>query len=144
MYLGDIFQSPNNLTHHQLPLTQIARRSQPNGTLAFSVGFFTMAARDLNKAINASTSKIIPPYLLHRPDEVNSRAGLYSERIKGALEALTPPDIDLPSGVLSLQIHQLENLEIPNVHGALGSHQRTKSSRQRSQASPSTYCQLVS
>lgn len=136
--LAALFQSPNVLQRRELPLAQVNRQPRPQGKLSFSIGFFALAARGAEKITKASTtSESLPPFLRNHPRHI-SRAGLYSERIKNALESLTPPDPDLPSGILSIQIHQLEKLEIPSVRGTIGS-----SSHKGDHVPPSTYCQLV-
>lgn len=135
--LSELFQSPNTLQRQQRPLAQVHRRPKPHGQLNFSAGFFAIAVRDLHKAMRTSGNAAkLPPPLLGRPGDALSRAGLFSDRIKGALESMTPPDPELPSGILSIQIHQLENLEIPTARGVFAK-------RKHKHSPPSTYCQLV-
>lgn len=138
MSLAGLFKSPNVLQHRELPLAKVHRRPLPQGKLSLSIGFFSLAARDLEKAMKASkldNPDSLPPFLRHLP---LSRAGLYSERIKRTLESLAPPDVELPSGILSIQIHQLEKLEIPHVRGAIN-----KGSHKADHLPPSSNCQLV-
>lgn len=136
--LAGLFKSPNVLQHRELPLAKVHRRPLPQGKLSASIGFFSLAARDLEKAMKASNSEHLPPFLRSHPSQAISRAGLYSERIKSTLESLAPPDPELSSGILSIQIHQLEKLEIPHVRGAIN-----KGSHKADHLPPSTDCQLV-
>ncbi|KAF7976893.1 hypothetical protein HWV62_5444 [Athelia sp. TMB] len=136
--LAGLFKSPNVLQHREQPLAKVHRRPLPQGKLSASIGFFSLAARDLEKAMKTSNSEHLPPFLRSHPSQANSRSGLYSERIKSTLESLAPPDPELSSGILSIQIHQLEKLEIPHVRGAIN-----KGSQKVDHLPPSTDCQLV-
>lgn len=134
--LDDLFHAPHTMSRHEQPFQQINRRPRPRGKLSFSIGFFALARRDLDKAIKAASEAGDLPSFLNNRHGTASRASLYSERIKGALDSLIPPDPELPSGILSIQLHSLDNVEIPEIRGVV-------SSRKRDRIPPSTYCQLV-
>ena len=61
----------------------------------------------------------------------------------------TPPDPNLPSGILKVVVHQINNLERQNLFGASGSAREGQAGQDTDEPSeqgsnlPSGYCELI-
>ncbi|KEI42441.1 uncharacterized protein L969DRAFT_14642 [Mixia osmundae IAM 14324] len=111
------------------------------GTLTFSIGYFTKTPYDKRFMVI---------------DEKKQKEIKAAEEKSGKKEPEIQPDIfncgpdpDRPSGILSLTVHQINNLERQNLKGASGSDREGKSGQDTADASqlegniPSPYVEFV-
>jgi hypothetical protein len=138
---------PNKVHERKDKLMGFEDADEMSGTLSWSVAYYDKAK--LNPDL-----KMAPGIDHNLPKELQDRDELKVETmaIDSAEEAdvtRTPPDPKFPSGVLSIIVHQINNLERQNLKGASGSEregqagQDTDAPEEEEDNIPSSYCEFV-
>lgn len=123
-----------------------ARLDDMKGKLSWSVAFYDKAP--FNERLNRQVNHELPAEIRNRPelqDKSSSKADTKSES-----DALNiPPDPSYPAGILSIIVHQINNLENRNLKGTSGGNreghtgQDTKEADEKTDKIPSAYCEIV-
>ncbi|EKM56362.1 uncharacterized protein PHACADRAFT_172085 [Phanerochaete carnosa HHB-10118-sp] len=115
------------------------------GTLHWEIGYFEKVP--LNKALKNEESPNVPAVAKEKHEQVQEKPTVAdSQEEADALR--TPPDPNIPSGILSVTIHQINNLERQDIKGASGSRegqagQDTSEPEEESENLPSSYCEII-
>lgn len=149
--LSEFSDQPHQMIHREDALSPLNKARACSGTLAWSAGYFGVChihqePKD-SKGLKSKRSKEEMADRHHtllerheRQANTHSRAGLYSDRIREMLEAKTPPHPSQMTGLLIFQIHQLANLELPSLRGAVAKGAKSpKSPTSEERILPSTY-----
>ncbi|KAI9849199.1 MAG: hypothetical protein M1838_000219 [Thelocarpon superellum] len=115
--LQKMIQHPSKMYPHVSKLRGLEADSSMPGELHWEVGFFGKpkfrpALRSHGKDTN------LPDSLKDKP-ELQDKKGSLDTAEEDAV-AHTPPDPLWPSGVCSIIVHQIVNLELDNIHGSQG------------------------
>lgn len=118
-----------------------------DGKLHWSVGYFDKARlnKELKKAPGVDHD--LPKELQDRPELQVETKAVDNEEEKDVYR--TPPDPRFPAGVLSVMVHQINNLENKNLRGTTGRHREGRPGQDTSEASemddniPSAYCEII-
>jgi hypothetical protein len=99
----------NTMTPYTSKLQGFEDANDMPGTLQWSVGYYEKAA--LNQDLKKGASPNVPPAVKDDKGKAAQEAGTVADT-KDEKDALRiPPDADVPSGVLSIIVHQINNLE---------------------------------
>ncbi|GJE96327.1 C2 domain-containing protein [Phanerochaete sordida] len=115
------------------------------GTLHWEIGYFDKVP--LNKALKKEESPNVPAVAKGRSEKIQEKPTIAdSQEEADALR--TPPDPAIPSGILSVIVHQINNLERQDIKGASGSRegqagQDTAEPSQEGENLPSSYCEII-
>jgi hypothetical protein len=115
-----------------------------DGKLTWSVGYYEKAA--LNQGLKKEASPNVPKEIKDKPEA--QEAGTVADS-KDELDALRiPPDVNVPSGILSVIIHQINNLERQDIKGSTGnregqSGQDTSEPAEEGDNLPNSYCEII-
>ncbi|THV04792.1 hypothetical protein K435DRAFT_961790 [Dendrothele bispora CBS 962.96] len=155
-------QIPVKTLINELPKNQMMRREdklmgfedadQMDGTLHWSIGYFDKVPLRKELELPPETPPPPPP---KTPVEMEMRPGDKAPN-PGARDLpppppdvkRTPPDIEFPSGILSIVIHQINNLERQNLRGNTGERegqagQDTDDPSEQSDNLPSGYVEVI-
>ncbi|RPB05375.1 hypothetical protein L873DRAFT_1662648 [Choiromyces venosus 120613-1] len=148
--LQDLLLSPGRMHDQISKLSGTDSGTAMPGELYWSVGFFGKpefrpALRTTGKDIN------LPPELRDRPELQDDRGQLDSSVEDAVMH--TPPDPLYPSGVVSIIVHQVVNLEIWDLTGSYGKKSGGKeyepgmetgeTSQEEGGKLPSSYCTIA-
>lgn len=140
--LRDLVRHPNEMQSHMSDLMGFEDADQMEGQLCWSVGFYEKA--HLNKALRVQDNDDGPD------DEVDKVVKRQPSAIDSEQEALTldtPPDPELPSGILSVIVKFVAGLERRDVEKGVDDKDREGAAGQDVDASssklPCGYCELI-
>lgn len=114
------------------------------GTLHWSIGYFEKAP--LNQELKTDPNSHLPKEVKDKADETSAGTVADSKDEKDALRI--PPDPEVPSGILSVIIHQINNLERQDIKGSTGERegqagQDTSEPAEEGDNLPSSYCEII-
>ncbi|EPQ58830.1 hypothetical protein GLOTRDRAFT_54343 [Gloeophyllum trabeum ATCC 11539] len=115
------------------------------GTLHWEVGYFDKAP--LNKALKkADPQPNVPDVVKDKKQAQETPTVADTQEEADALR--TPPDPNIPSGILSVIIHQINNLERQDIKGNTGSRegqggQDTEEAAEEGENLPNGYCEII-
>ena len=145
--LHDLLKKSGDMIERKDSLLGEDEGSSMPGTLIWAIGYFDKAAFDKSRRTHGLDVNV--------PQGERGRSALQDE--KGALDSEVefdtvhiPPDPDYPSGIISIVVHQIVNLEVQNPTGSYGRHrlympgQETgESKEEESKTLPSSYCCIL-
>ncbi|KIY63684.1 hypothetical protein CYLTODRAFT_493697 [Cylindrobasidium torrendii FP15055 ss-10] len=150
-----LMENKNKMTRRKDALAGFEDADNMDGILHWSIGFFDKVPlrKDLELPPDAEHQ---PPDITKTPVEREIRPGDKAPN-PGARDLPPPPpdvqrtrpDPDFPSGVLSVVIHQINNLERQNLGGTSGKEregqagQDTDDPSEQSANLPSAYCEII-
>jgi Ca2+-dependent lipid-binding protein len=114
------------------------------GDLRWSIGYYEKSA--LNQALKKEPNANVPKEIKEEPKA--QETGTVADS-KDELDALRiPPDANCPSGILSVIIHQINNLERQDIKGTTGSRegqsgQDTTEAVEEGEHLPNSYCEII-
>jgi hypothetical protein len=144
---------PNQMFDRSDRLAGYEDATAMKGVLHWSIGFYDKVPlnRELERPLEnpppPPPKKSAPEKEIHPGDKAPNPA---AKDIPPAPDVKrTPPDLKYPSGILSVIIHQINNLERQNLKGASGSNregeagQDTDEPSEHSNNLPSGYCEII-
>ncbi|KZO96650.1 hypothetical protein CALVIDRAFT_537016 [Calocera viscosa TUFC12733] len=149
----ELIKNPNKVIHRTDPLVGFEEADKMKGTLSWSIGYFTKVP--LSKELELLPDGPVPPPAKTAP-ELEMRPG--DKAPNPAAKDLPPPEPDVQrtppnpkykSGILSVIVHQVNNLERQNLGGASGNDREGRAGQDTDEASeqegnlPSGYCEIV-
>lgn len=150
----DLMKDPNKTFHRTDSLMGFEDADSMPGTLSWSIGYFTKVP--LKKSLerpattpppspSSSSPSTAQPAQAKTPNDQSSSA-----KTEPAPDVQrTPPDPDYPSGILSIVIHHISNLECQNLKGTSGKNregqagQDTDAPTEQASNLPSAYCEII-
>ncbi|KAI5918760.1 hypothetical protein F4810DRAFT_725330 [Camillea tinctor] len=149
--LQKLIQHPGNMYQQVSKLRGVKAESSMPGELHWEVGFF--GKTQFRTALRTDGKDLGLPKELRDKKELQDEKGTLNTAEEDAV-AHTPPDPIWPSGILSVVIHQIVNLELENVKGSEGG-KRTggreyepardagEIKEEQSKKLPSSYCTIL-
>ena len=113
-----MIQHPGKMYPHVSKLAGMNEGSEMPGELHWEVGFF--GKPQFRPALRTDGKNTALPTALRDKPEFQDEKGATNTETDDAVQH-TPPDPLWPSGVVSLVVHQIVNLELDNVKGTEGS-----------------------
>jgi Ca2+-dependent lipid-binding protein len=141
----DLMLKPNQVFERTDTLAGFEDADKMQGTLSWSVAFYDKAP--FNPKLKRPVNNELPAEVRNRP-ELSEHNELATDT-QAEADALTiPPDPNYPAGIVSIIVHQINNLERQNLKGATGDRegvagQDTDAPEQEGPNLPSSYCELV-
>ncbi|KAK3989853.1 hypothetical protein QBC44DRAFT_79014 [Cladorrhinum sp. PSN332] len=145
-----LIQHPGKMFPQISKLKGVKAGSSMPGELHWEVGFF--GKTQFRKALRTDGKDPNLPAALRDKKELQDDRGALETAVEDAV-VHTPPDPLWPSGVLSVVIHQIVNLELENVKGSNGKRKGREYEPARSDAGeikeeqgkklPSAYCTIL-
>ncbi|GAA5997362.1 uncharacterized protein JCM10292_000204 [Rhodotorula paludigena] len=145
--ITDLMLKPNEMHHRTDGLMGFEDHDEMSGTITWSVAYYEKCS--LNPALKKK------PGIDHTlPKELQDHPQLKLEENKQdtpeeADVARTPPDPQYPSGILSVIVHHINNLERQNLSGAKGKNREGQAGQDTDEPSeqdgslPSAYAEIV-
>ncbi|GAA96025.1 uncharacterized protein L969DRAFT_100022 [Mixia osmundae IAM 14324] len=137
--LQELVDNPSVVSERREPIRAVRRATAFAGQMRYTVGYYPLAKvltadedRALGLELPVGSRRV--PFLDRASRESETRSGLYATRMREMLDSTIPPSPDKKTGLISVHIHQVANIETP-THKPAG-----KLSTDRTDASPSTYC----
>lgn len=143
--LADIIRHKGKATRHVLPLQSPDSKDRP-GLIEYTVGYY--AKMPPNGALSTDgTDPGIPEDLKQQPEFKEARAIALNDLEAAVL--VTPPDPEWPSGILSVQIHEIRDLAVRtegketrgNREGEKGQDEDAEV-QEEGEGLPSSYCTM--
>ncbi|KAK4055259.1 hypothetical protein OIV83_000541 [Microbotryomycetes sp. JL201] len=146
--LVDLMTKPNQVFKRTDKLMGFEDADELDGTLTWSVAYYEKAK--LNSALkkDASVDHNVPKELQELP-ELKPKAPPAADTAEEADVTRTPPDPRFPAGILSVVIHQINNLERQNLTGKTGKDREGQAGQDTDDPSeaesniPSAYCEVI-
>lgn len=150
--LQKLIQHPGKMYQQVSKLRGVKADSEMPGELHWEVGFFgktqfRAAMRTDGKDLN------LPPELRNKKELQDDKGAINTEKEDAV--AHTPPDPLWPSGILSIVVHQIVNLELENMKGSEGGKRKGgkeyeparpdagEVKEESSKSLPSAYCAIL-
>lgn len=121
--LHDLMLNPGVMHEQVSTLTGTESGTTMPGELHWEVGFF--GKPDFRPALRTSGKDVNLPDRLKDRLELQNDQGVLENPLEDAVMH-TPPDPLFPSGIVSLVVHQIVNLEIRNLTGNYGNRKNGK------------------
>lgn len=148
----ELMAQPNKMFDRHDKLAGFEDASSMKGTLHWSIGYFNKVP--LNKELerpleNPPPEKKTAPEMEMKPRDKAPNPAAKDGVPPPADVTRTPPDPRFPSGILSIVIHQINNLERANLKGASGSNREGQAGQDTDEPSeegsnlPSGYCEII-
>lgn len=115
--LQKLIQHPGNMYQQVSKLRGLKAESEMPGELHWEVGFF--GKTQFRAALRTDGKDLNLPKQLRDKTELQDDKGAIDNAEEDAVTK-TPPDPLWPSGILSIVVHQIVNLELANVKGSQG------------------------
>ncbi|KAL8811803.1 MAG: hypothetical protein Q9223_004873 [Gallowayella weberi] len=144
-----MIQHPGRMYPHVSKLRGMEADSEMPGELHWEVGFF--GKPQFRPALRTDGKDPSLPKQLKDKEEFQDEKGTLDTEEKDAV-AHTPPDPLWPSGVCSIIIHQIVNLELENIQGSEGNRKGREyepakpageNTDEESKKLPSSYCTIL-
>ncbi|KAF9883064.1 hypothetical protein FE257_004143 [Aspergillus nanangensis] len=147
--IRDMIKHPCRMYPQVSKLQGLAEGSEMPGELHWEVGFF--GKPKLRRELRTDGKKKDLPQNLKNVPEFQDDKGIISNEEEDAV-VHTPPDPLWPSGILSVVVHQIVNLQLANVKGSNGNrkgreYEPAKPYGEKSEESggdlPTSYCKII-
>ena len=106
---SELIRHKNNPTRRRSLLNSPDSEGRP-GELEYTVGFFAKMAPNSELATDGSDTSIPEDFKRENPDFREARSVALNDLEAAVL--VTPPDPDWPSGILSIQVHEVRDLKV--------------------------------
>jgi len=142
--LTELMANPNKVTSRTDALQGFEDANKMPGNLHWSIGYFEKAA--LNQGLKKDPNANAPKEIKDKAEAQSSGTVADSKDEKDALRI--PPDPEVPSGILSVIVHQINNLERQDIKGSTGERegqagQDTSEPAEEGDNLPSSYCEII-
>ena len=144
-----MIQHPGKMYPHVSKLAGMEKDSEMPGELHWEVGYFSKPK--FRPALRTDGKNHELPKNLQDAPELQDEKGTLNNADQDAV-AHTPPDPLWPSGICSVVIHQIVNLELENIQGSEGNRKGREyepakpsgeSTEEISKSLPSSYCTIL-
>lgn len=144
-----MIQHPGKMYPHVSKLTGMEADSEMPGELHWEVGYFTKPK--FRRALRTDGKNPNLPDSLKDDPDLQDDKGVLNNDDKDAV-AHTPPDPLWPSGICSVVVHQIVNLELENIQGSNGNRKGREyepakpageNTDEISKNLPSSYCTIL-
>ncbi|KAG8793911.1 hypothetical protein FRC17_008364, partial [Serendipita sp. 399] len=148
----ELMAKPNQMVDRKDKLTGYEDSNAMSGTLHWSIGYYDKVPlnRDLERPqIPPPPEKKSSAAMEMRPGDKAPNPAAKDGPPPPADVQRTPPDSRYPSGILSVVIHQINNLERQNLKGASGNNREGQAGQDTDEPSeqgsnlPSGYCEII-
>lgn len=143
---------PNQMFDRSDRLAGYEDATAMKGTLHWSIGYYDKVSltRELERPLeNPPSPKKSAPEMEMRPGDKAPSPAVKKSPPPPPDVSRTPPDLKYPSGILSVIIHQINNLERQNLKGASGNNREGQAGQDTDEPSeqgsnlPSGYCEVI-
>lgn len=107
-YTADLIRHKGEASRHSVPLASPDSEKRP-GSVEYTVGYYAKRAPNSALATDGS-DPAIPEDLRNEPEFKEARAIALNDLEASVLT--TPPDYEWPSGILSVQVHEIRELSV--------------------------------
>ena len=145
--LSELMAEPNVMKDRTDKLSGFEDAEEMPGKLHWSIGYFDKVKLNQDLKQEAGTNKALPKQLENKPELQQEGTAVDTQEEKDALKI--PPDPKYPSGILSVIVHQINNLERQDLKGAMGGDREGKAGQDTDAPSeqdhnlPNSYCEFV-
>ncbi|KAL4953787.1 hypothetical protein BDW69DRAFT_164491 [Aspergillus filifer] len=147
--IREMLQHPCRMYQHVSKLQGTNEGSEMPGELHWEVGFF--GKPKLRDELRTDGKiKDLPENLKNNPSFEDEKGVITSEEEEAVTH--TPPDPLWPSGILSIVVHQIVNLQLANIKGSNGNRQGREyepakpfgeNTEEQGEELPTSYCKIV-
>ncbi|KAA8648731.1 hypothetical protein EYZ11_004240 [Aspergillus tanneri] len=146
--IREMIKHPGRMYPQVSKLQGLSEGSEMPGELHWEVGFF--GKPKLRRELRTDgKKKDLPPNLKDIP-EFQDDKGVISNEEEDAV-AYTPPDPLWPSGILSVVVHQIVNLQLANIKGSHYSNEKEyepakpygENTEEEGKELPTSYCKII-
>ncbi|KAI0074714.1 hypothetical protein K474DRAFT_1665159 [Panus rudis PR-1116 ss-1] len=142
--LVELMKEPNKMIERVDKLHGFEDANDMPGTLHWSIGYYEKAA--LNQALKNEENPNVPDVIKDKKEVQEQPTVADSKDEADALRI--PPDPSIPTGILSVIIHQINNLERQDIKGNTGSRegqqgQDTSEPSEEGENLPNGYCEII-
>lgn len=148
--LSELMHTPNKMHTRTDPLKGFEEADKMDGELTWSVGYYEKVPLNPKLRTKLGANEQVPKEVKEKQGEEELKPQPSPADDPKDADALTiPPDPKYPSGILSVIIHQINNLERQDLTGASGSNregehgQDTEEASEQSGNLPSGYCEFL-
>jgi len=145
-----LIQHPGKMFHQVSKLNGLKAESSMPGELHWEVGYF--GKTQFRKALQTDgKDPSLPKQLRDKPELQDDKGSLDNPEENAVV--CTPPDPLWPTGILSIVVHQIVNLELQNVKGTEGKRkgkeyeparpEAGESKEEQGKKLPSSYCTIL-
>ncbi|KAI1471913.1 uncharacterized protein F4812DRAFT_198905 [Daldinia caldariorum] len=149
--LQKLIQHPGKMYQQVSKLRGVKAESSMPGELHWEVGYFTKT--EFRPSLRTDGKDITLPKEIRDKKELQDESGTIQNEEEDAV-VHTPPDPLWPSGILSIVVHQIVNLELANVKGSEGGKRKGPKEyepardageikEESSKKLPSAYCTML-
>lgn len=146
--LAELMKEPGKVQRRKDNLMGFEDASQMSGTLSWSIAYYEKAKLDDKLSTKKGTAENLPEPVKDKPEAEQQPTAADSKEESKALHI--PPKRELRSGILSIIIHQINNLERQNLKGASGSKKKrettagqdTDAPEEEGPNLPNSYCEI--
>lgn len=107
--MSDLIRYKNNPTRRRSTLKTPDEKGRP-GELEYTIGYYAKMAPNSKMATDGSDPAIPEDFKRDDPDFREARAVALNDLEAAVL--VTPPDPEWPSGILSVQVHEVRDLKV--------------------------------
>ncbi|THG95827.1 hypothetical protein EW026_g5890 [Hermanssonia centrifuga] len=142
--VGRVNIPPNQMISRVDKLKGFEEANDMSGTLHWDIGYFTKAP--LNQALKKEPNVNVPAEIKGNKQAQEQPSIADTQAEADALR--TPPDPTIPTGILSVMIHQINNLERQDIKGTTGTRegqtgQDTSEPAEEGEHLPNSYCEII-
>ncbi|KAL4921702.1 hypothetical protein BDW62DRAFT_174281 [Aspergillus aurantiobrunneus] len=147
--IREMIQHPCRMYQHVSKLQGLNEGSEMPGELHWEVGFFGKPKLRDDLRTDGKI-KDLPENLKDNPSFEDEKGTIASQEEEAVTH--TPPDPLWPSGILSIVVHQIVNLQLANIKGSNGNRQGREyepakpygeNTEEQGQDLPTSYCKIV-
>ena len=146
--IADLMTEPGKLHRRTDSLEGFEDSDTMSGTLTWSCAYYEKAKLDTSLATKKGTAEGLPKEVQAKPDTEEQPTPADTEEEAKALHI--PPHKQTKSGILSIIVHQINNLERQNLKGASGSKKKregvsgqdTDKPEEEGPNLPNSYCEI--
>lgn len=146
--LSELMDKPGKVQRRTDRLQGFEDSDSMKGTLTWSIAYYEKAKLEEKRATEKGTAERLPKEIKEKPDAEQQPA--VTDTKEETLALHVPPRQDLKSGVFSIIIHQINQLERQNLKGASGSKKKrettagqdTDAPEEEGPNLPNSYCEI--
>ncbi|TFK47021.1 hypothetical protein OE88DRAFT_1666844 [Heliocybe sulcata] len=143
--LVELMKNPGKMHSRVDKLQGFEDANDMPGTLHWDIGYFEKMP--LNKALKRDDPQPNVPDVIKDKKQVQETPTVADSQ-EEADALMTPPDPNIPTGILSVIIHQINNLERQDIKGNTGSRegqsgQDTEEPEEEGENLPNGYCEVI-
>lgn len=146
--LSELMAEPGKVQRRTSKLEGFEDSDKMTGTFTWSIAYYEKAKLDRSLSTKKGTAEDLPKEVQNQPDTEQKPTPADTKEESDALHI--PPRQDLKSGIFSIIVHQINNLERQNLKGATGSSKKregvagqdTDAPEEEGPNLPNSYCEI--